>query len=92
MKYIPFNAFFQQIYSKSGGDKFSTLMSIPGGHDYFFHYSMDKKNGTLKIQTGDQELNTALTEMKEEKRKKKNFMFEATENTVYLAKFMNLFK
>jgi hypothetical protein len=92
MKYIPFKAFFQQIYSKSGGDLFTTLMRIPRGHDYLFHYSMEKKKGTLKILTGDQELATALMEMKEENRKKKNFMFEATESTVYLAKFMNLFK
>ena len=92
MKYIPFKAFFQQIYSRSGGDAFTTLMRIPGGHDYLFHYSMDKKNGTLKILTGDKELSTSLMEMKEDKRKKKNFMFEATDNTAYLAKFMNLFK
>lgn len=92
MKYVPFKAFFQQIYSKAGGDMFTTYINIPGGRDYFFHYSMQKKDGTLKIKTGDQELSAPLTEMKEEKRKKKNFKFEATTNTVYLAKFMNLFK
>lgn len=92
MKYVPFRAFFQQIYSKAGGDKFTTYINIPGGRDYFFHYSMQKKDGTLKIKTGDQELSGPLNEMKEDKRKKKNFKFEATNNTVYLAKFMNLFK
>ncbi len=92
MKYIPLRAFFQQVYSKAGGDLFSMFINIPGGRDYFFHYSMEKKDGTLRIKTGDQELNGALTEMKEEKRKKKNFTYEATSNSAFIAKFMNLFQ
>src|SRR5690606_6864366 len=81
MKYVPLRAFFQQVYSGAGGDLFSLFISIRGGRDYFFHYSMQKKDGTLRIKTGDEELNGALTEMKEEKRKKKYFTYEATSNS-----------
>tara|TARA_B110000285_G_scaffold40457_1_gene44254 strand:+ start:1726 stop:6309 length:4584 start_codon:yes stop_codon:yes gene_type:complete len=91
MKYVPFKAFFEQIYSGKGGDKFSMYINLPGGHDYFMHYSMAKKNGTLKIKTGDVEMETELTEMKEDKRKKKNFKFESTNNTAYLGRFLGLF-
>ncbi len=91
MKYVPFKAFFQQYYSKTPSDKFSMYINIPGGRDYFMHYSMEKKNGTLKIKTGDVEMQTKLTEMKEDKRKKKNFKFESTNNNAYLGKFMGLF-
>jgi len=92
MKYVPFQAFFQQIYSKSGGDRFTFFMNIPGGRDYFFNYTMQKKDGLMRIKTGDEELKTALTELKEEKRKKKNFKYELTNSTVFLAKFLELFQ
>ena len=36
-------------------------------------------------------MQTKLTEMKEDKRKKKNFKFESTNNNAYLGKFMGLF-
>ncbi|MBL1279197.1 MAG: hypothetical protein COA33_002950 [Fluviicola sp.] len=92
MKFIPYKAFFQQIYSKSGGDKFAMYINIPGGRDYFFDYSMQKKDGTLRIKTGDQEFSSKLTEMKDEKRKKKNFKYEATSSSVFMAKFLNHFE
>ena len=91
MKQVPFRAFFAQTSSLGASDAFSTYINIPGGRDYFFHYQMQKKDGTLKIKTGDQELSTALTEMKDDKRKKKNFKYEATSNSVFLVKFMEFF-
>jgi len=92
MAYVPFKAFFQQVYSVTGGDAFTTYIDIPGGRDYFFHYAMTKKDGILNIKSGDQELTSTLTEMKEEKRKKKNFKYKATTSTVFIQKFMNLFQ
>ena len=92
MAYVPFKAFFQQVYSITGGDAFTTYIDIPGGRDYFFHYAMTKKDGILNIKSGDQELTSTLTEMKEDKRKKKNFKYKATTSTVFLQKFMNLFQ
>lgn len=91
MKYAPFRAFFQQIYSGGGGDKFNLLIDIPGGMDYFMHYSMQKKDGTLLISSGDAELNTTINEMKDDKRKTKNFKYETTSNSVYKNKLMDLF-
>jgi len=91
MKYVPFKAFFQQIYSGGGGDRFTYFLNIPGGRDYFMYYSMNKKDGTLRIKSGDQEFNTALSEMKEDKRKTKNFLYESTTNSVYVNKFLELF-
>lgn len=90
-KQVPFKAFFQQTYSKAESDKFMLYLNIPGGRDYYFHYAMEKKDGTLFVKSGDQEFNAALTELKEEKRKTKNFKYEATSNSVYLVKFMEFF-
>ncbi len=90
-KQVPFRAFFAQTSSKGAADAFSTYINIPGGRDYFFHYAMQKKDGVLKIKTGDQELSNALTELKDDKRKKKNFRYEATSNSVFLVKFMEYF-
>lgn len=90
-KQVPFKAFFQQTYSKSESDKFMLYLNIPGGLDYYFHYAMEKKEGTLFIKSGDGDFNTAIGELKEEKRKTKNFKYEPTSNSVYLVKFMEFF-
>lgn len=91
MKYVPFRAFFQQIQSGGGGDAFNLLIDIPGGNDYYMHYGMSKKDGTLSILTGDTELSSAINEMKDDKRKTKNFKFEATSDSFDKDSFMDLF-
>lgn len=90
MKYVPFKAFFQQKYSEAGGDWFAFLMDIPGGKDYFFNYSMGKKDGVLDIMTGDTELATEISSLKEDKRKKKNFIFQLGQGGIKTV-FYNLF-
>lgn len=92
MKYVPLKAFFQQTYSGARNDAFTLFINIPGGRDYFMHYQMQKKDGTLVMKTGDQELSSAVNEMKEDKRKKRNFKYEMTTQSVFLAKFMRLFE
>lgn len=92
MKYVPLRAFFQQIYSESGGDKFGVQIDIPGGRSYYFDYSMNKKDGEMRIVSDDAEFNAAATEMKEDKRKTKNFKFEASTQRIYLSKFLRLFE
>jgi ABC-type uncharacterized transport system ATPase subunit len=52
---------------------------------------MTKKDGVMKIKSGDTAFNDALNELKEDKRKSKNFLYEPTTNSVYLSKFMELF-
>lgn len=91
MKYFPIKAFFQQIYSGAGGDKFNLLMTNPGGSEYFLTYGMNKKDGELFIYSGDSELETAVSELKADKRKSKNFSYEMTSNRIYLSKFLKLF-
>ena len=91
MKYVPFRAFYQQIYSGGGGDKFLALIDIPGGMDYTFSYEMVKKSGLMLINTGDPEFATALKDLKEDKRKSKNFKYEVTSNPVVRKKLFDLF-
>lgn len=76
MKYVTFRGFFQQKYSGAGGDWFALLLDIPGGKDYFFNYSMNKKEGVLDIVTSDEKLSSEITSLKEDKRKKKNFLYQ----------------
>ena len=92
-KQIPFKAFFKQVYSENvSGDKLSLFMSIPGGADYFFDYGMTKNDGQLKIYTGDADLNNAINEMKEDKRKSKNFSYEISTNSGLMSIFKQLFE
>lgn len=91
LKSVPLRAFFQQIYSEAGGDKFGIQIMIPGGSDYYFDYSMNKKDGEMRIISNDSDLNAAVNGIKEEKRKTKNFKFEVSTQQVYLSKFLRLF-
>lgn len=90
-KIVPLKTFFQQIYSENGSDKFGLYINVPGGRDYYFDYSMEKKDGLMRIISGDGEFTTALTEMKDDKRKYKTFKYEATTQRIYLSKFLRLF-
>ncbi len=92
MKTFPMKAFFQQIYSEAGGDKFGLLFTNPQGLQYYFDYQMVKKDGTMKIITDDQDLSNSIFAIKEEKRKTKNFYYEATTQSIYLSKFLRLFE
>jgi len=92
MKYVPFRAFYQQIYSGGGGDQFSMLIDIPGGRDYMLYYKMTKKDGLLMINSGDTEFSTSLTDLKEDKRKSKNFKYEASSSSVLRKNLFDLFQ
>ncbi|MCH2224407.1 MAG: hypothetical protein MK066_06515 [Crocinitomicaceae bacterium] len=92
MKYVPFKAFFQQTYSMARNDKFMFLIDIPAGRDYYFDYQIIKKDGTLNIITGDTEFSESVNMMKEEKRKKKNFKYQITSDSIFISKFRRLFE
>jgi hypothetical protein len=92
MKMMPAKAFFQQVYNEAGGDRFGLMFTTPSGLQYYFDYQMVKKDGTMKIVTDDQDLSNAIIAMKEEKRKTKNFYYEATTQSIYLSKFLRLFE
>lgn len=91
MKYIPVKAFYQQIYSGIGGDKFGLYLTNPGGTEYFLNYAMNKKDGELFIYTSDTELEAEINGLKADKRKAKDFSYELTSNRLYLSKFLKLF-
>jgi hypothetical protein len=91
MKYFPVKAFFQQIYSGAGGDKFNLLVTNPAGSEYFLFYEMNKKDGNLLIYSSDTDLENAVNDLKPDKRKSKNFSYGMTSNRVYLSKFLKLF-
>jgi hypothetical protein len=52
---------------------------------------MTKKDGDLKIISGDAEFCSAINGIKEDKRKSKNFKYEISTQRVYLSKFLRLF-
>ena len=92
-KQVPLKAFFKQTYSENvSGDKLSLFMSIPAGADYFFDYGMTKSEGLLYIYTGDADLNNSINEMKEDKRKSKNFKYEISTNSGLMSIFKLLFE
>jgi hypothetical protein len=91
LKYIPTQMFFQQLGPLMGGDRFGVLVNIPG-LDYYFDYRMNKKDGEMRIISGDKDFSDAVTAIKEEKRKTKNFKYELTTQRIYLSKFLALFE
>lgn len=92
VKQVPFRAFFQQNYSEAAPDKFAFQIDIPGGRDYYFDYSMVKKDGIMRIISGDTDFTSAIDAIKEDKRKLKNFKYETTTQKIYLSKFLRLFE
>lgn len=91
MRYVPFRGFFQQTYSGSSSDHFAIMIDIPGGRDYLMDYTMVKKDGTLNIATGDTELSSTLSEMKDDKRKTKNFKYQLTSSSIFRVNLMDLY-
>ena len=92
LKTLPIKLVFQQNYSENvTGDKFAIYVSVPGGKEYLFDYSMVKKEGDLKIITTDIELDKSISDIKEDKRKSKNFTYGINQNRAILSIFMRLF-
>ena len=89
-KKVPVKAFFLQTYSENGFDKFGLQINIPT-LDYYFDYAMEKKDGTLRILSGDPDFVTAVNNIKEEKRKVKNFKYQIETASIYLSKFLRYF-
>ncbi|MFT7343507.1 MAG: hypothetical protein ACI9XP_000081 [Lentimonas sp.] len=89
-KYVDFSAFFMQTYSEAGSDKWSFLLSCPGGRVYFLDYTQANKDGELRIISGDKNFVSAIDAIKEDNRKSKNFKYGITKQNVYLAKFKRI--
>lgn len=89
-KTVPFKAAFMQTYSETAADKFALQINIPT-LDYFFDYSMENKDGTMRIITGDPDFAVAVNNIKEDKRKIKNFRYGIETGTIYVSKFLRYF-
>lgn len=90
LKLVEFDAFFLQTYSGAGSDKFTLKFKVPGGRLYFFDYTMQRKDGELRIITGDKDFMSAIQAMKEDKLKSKNFKYGITDQKIFVAKFNRL--
>jgi hypothetical protein len=92
MKQVPIKAFLGQMYSENEiGDKFGLYLNAAVGMDYYFEYAMTKNEGDMKVFSEDEDFANAINELKSDKRKAKNFIYEFTDNRVYISKFLRLF-
>lgn len=89
-KIVEMDAFFLKTYSGAQSDKFTILFAVTGGKTYFWDYTMAKKDGELRMMSSDSDFKAAVDELKEDKRKSKNFSFGFTDQNVYVAKFKRL--
>ncbi len=92
MKSFPIKVFLHQVYSENvSGDKVGLYLNAAVGKDYFYEFSMTKKDGEMKIFSEDEEFGNKINGLKADKRKYKNFSYEFTDNRIYISKFLRLF-
>lgn len=89
-KKVPFKAFFQKADPSLNADKFGVQINVPT-LDYYFDYSMEKKDGLMRIISGDPEFVEQVNDMKDDKRKVKNFKYQIETAKIYLSKFLRYF-
>lgn len=89
MKSVPVKMFAQQ--RTAVGDRFGLMLDIPGAYLYFFDYDY-RKDGTLNILSSDKDFNEAISELKSDKKKSKDFMYKITKNSAYKSQFLRVFK
>jgi glutamate-1-semialdehyde aminotransferase len=83
---------FSQAYSENvTGDRFSLYLNAAISKDYYFEYALTKKDGDMKIFSEDEDFTNKLSALKSDKRKYKNFVYELTDNRVFISKFLKLF-
>jgi hypothetical protein len=92
MKEMPMKVFFEQVYNPSKedkedkkeqkeGDSFIVNFSVPGGSDYYFFYDHDLKNPLLELIASDTDFLADIDAIKEDKRKKKNYVYKSGTGT-----------
>jgi hypothetical protein len=91
-KAFPIKLSFSQVYSENvSGDRFCLYLNAAVSKDYYFEYAMTKKDGDMKIFSEDEDFGNKLSSLKADKRKYKNFVYEFTDNRVFISKFLRLF-
>lgn len=92
LKAMPIKMSFSQVYSENvSGDRFGLYLNAAVGKDYYFEYAMTKKDGEMKIFSEDEDFGNKINALKADKRKYKNFVYEFTDNRVFISKFLRLF-
>ena len=83
---------FSQAYSENvAGDRFCLYLNAAVSKDYYFEHAMNKKDGEMKVFSEDEDFVNKLMLLKADKRKYKNFVYELTDNRVFISKFLRLF-
>jgi len=91
-KAFPIKLSFSQAYSENvNGDRFCMYLNAAVSKDYYFEYEMVKKDGNMKIFSEDEDFANKISTLKADKRKYKNFVYEFTDNRVFISKFLRLF-
>ncbi len=90
MRLMPVEIAFYK--NDKGVDMFGIYFFIPGVNNYFFHYQVNKKDGKLIFVTTDQDTRSRVNEVKPDKRKAKNYEYEASTNSAYYQVFRQLIK
>ncbi len=91
-KIVDMESFFLKTYSGAQSDKFTILFSVTGGSTNFWDYTMVKKDGELRIMSSDVDFKVAIEELKDDKKKSKNFNYEfiPAGSNPYLKRFLRL--
>ncbi|MDX1446745.1 hypothetical protein [Lishizhenia sp.] len=89
LKYVDFKLFAEQRVLL--GDKVGFMIDMPGGYSYYFFYEQGEKRGQMDIITSDQEFNTSVMEIKEDKRKIKKFEYGISDDSVLKSQFLRIF-
>jgi hypothetical protein len=90
MRMMPVEIAFYQ--NDEGADMFGIYFFIPGVNNYFFFYLVNKKEGKLLFITTDQDIRSRVNAVKPDKRKAKNYEYEASTNSSYYQVFRQLIR
>ena len=88
MKFVSTNIFAEQ--RSNMGDRLGMLLDIPGATQYFIDYDF-RKDGVMNILSDDKDFNSAISELKADKKKSRKFIYDITENSAYKSQFLRVF-
>jgi hypothetical protein len=90
LKYLPFRAYFEHANQLSKTDRFTLMLGLPHGKDYYVDCSFLNNEDDLRVILGDNQLNAVVYSYNKDKLK--NVSKKVSSNSVSLFKFWSLFK
>lgn len=75
-----------------GVDVFGINFFVPGANNYFFYYQVNKKEGKLIFVSTDQDILSRISAVKADKRKGKNYEYEASTSNAFYQVFRQLIR